>query len=129
MSFVKQDQKETKEEIAKECAFIEGIECDIEKQEESINKESQKLKEELSRYQKMIKEILEEILHFDQAKLEAKKQELKKIEHDWELVQKRTKYLLEKHMEITMEAFNKVQVVVKKFAKVANEFSKEHLEQ
>ncbi|XP_046667122.1 kinetochore protein NDC80 homolog [Homalodisca vitripennis] len=58
---VKQDQKETKEEIAKECAFIEGIECDIEKQEESINKESQKLKEELSRYQKMIKEILEEI--------------------------------------------------------------------
>uniref|UniRef100_A0A1B6LKW6 Kinetochore protein NDC80 n=2 Tax=Graphocephala atropunctata TaxID=36148 RepID=A0A1B6LKW6_9HEMI len=124
---VKQDQKETEEEIAKTSMFIEGMECDIEKQEELINKESQQLKEELGRYQKMIKEILEEILHFDEVKLEAKKQELKKIEHDWELVQKRTKLILEMHVEKTMEAFNKVQVEANKFANVANKFAKEHL--
>jgi len=86
---VKQDVKETTDSITKETTLLEGLQCDYETQEETIQQETITLKDEIKKTEETTKKIMEEISQFDQKKLDENKLELKRLEHDYDLFKRK----------------------------------------
>ncbi|XP_054274982.1 kinetochore protein NDC80 homolog [Macrosteles quadrilineatus] len=103
LKLANEERDKTVEEINRESRLLEIIECDYEKQKDSSLKETEKLRESLNHYQRMSKDTSEELSQFNPSKLNEKRRELQMLEHDYALLQKRSKEYLEGVEEIVKE--------------------------